>query len=98
MSGFTEGVLSRDVPAHRKIVRFSWIKHDFMPFVTYRRARESRPGWRGMKIEQTCFWCGSSFKDDDMLALAHMEKGGANKLLCQKCASNASQEVARDNR
>lgn len=95
MSDFTKGALSRVVPTHRKTVAFSWIKHDFMPFETYRKARERRLGWHGMKIERACFWCKSPFKDEDMLALAHMTKGGANKLLCQQCASDAALALSR---
>ena len=77
------GTLSKVIPRHTRSVRFKWCKRDFMAFGEFKaaRTRMKLPILQGGK----CYWCHSSFADEDMMALAGPEKG-ANKLLCQKCA------------
>ena len=78
--------LSKTVPAHKVTKNFRWIKRDFMLYKTYREAR-TRLGMR-IKPFDKCMWCKTRFEDEDMMALASVEKSG-NKALCQTCAAEA---------
>lgn len=78
--------LSKIVPQRRCTIEFNWVKSDFMLFGTFRVAREKRMGLRGM---DKCFWCKKPFADADMMALAQ-PTSGANRVLCQGCASGLS--------
>ena len=74
--------LSRPIQAHVKTVEFNWCKKDFM--VMSQKFRDIRS--RSHNPMDTCFWCRHGFVDGEMMGLAQPKKG-ANKALCQKCAT-----------
>jgi hypothetical protein len=78
--------LSRVVPAHRVTWAFTWIKRDWLVFGPFKTARKR------MKLKEyaQCAWCREPFQDHHIVALAGRPKG-ANVLLCQNCATEASQ-------
>ena len=79
--------LSRNVPAHRKTVKFTWIRHDFVEM--NEQYREVRSRFR--KPMDSCFWCGHKIANGEMIALGHIERRG-NVVLCQSCAREANHE------
>ncbi|HEX2600082.1 MAG TPA: hypothetical protein VHL05_14985 [Terriglobales bacterium] len=85
MVSLTTGVLSREVPRRTETVRFNWVQKTFQQFGVFAAARKRM----GLREYTHCYWCRRAFVDDDMLALAQPEKG-ANRLLCQACAEQAT--------
>jgi len=78
--------LSKVIPAHTKTVEFNWCKKDWLIMSPiYRTARI------GMNLMDSCFWCGYSFNDGDLMAIAQPKKG-LNKVLCQDCAEKLLEE------
>jgi hypothetical protein len=75
--------LSRMLPARRHTVEFNWCKKDFV--VMSQKFRDIRA--RSHNPMDSCFWCGHRFSDGETMALAQPKKG-ANKTLCQKCATD----------
>lgn len=81
--------LTKNMPARKKTVHFRWCKKDFLVM---------DDGFRAIRAKMRnpmdkCFWCGHSFVNGEMMALAAREKAG-NVVLCQECASKLMEESA----
>lgn len=74
--------LEREVPRHKKTVKFSNCRKDIFVYdETFVRIRS------GMKNKlDKCFWCNRPFKLGDQMALA-IPLEGRNKVLCDACAT-----------
>jgi hypothetical protein len=73
--------LSKVVPKHTHVQRFTWVKRGFMLFSFYSK--------RKGKVQTNCFWCKRAFTDDENMALAGRQ-GKVNTLLCDPCAIKAA--------
>jgi len=76
--------LTKEIPAHKKTVKFHWIQLDFCVMNEQWRKIRSKMS----KPMDTCFWCNHKFIDGEMMALGNIF-GNGNKVLCQTCAKEA---------
>ena len=75
-------ILSRTVPEHIYVEHYRWCKQMF--FAMSSKFRECRRAVN--RPCDTCHWCGHTFADGEMMALAD-KVGAGNVVLCQACAS-----------
>lgn len=81
--------LSKKVPARKKTLRASWCRLGFTTMSDRYRAIRSECKYKGFD----CYWCGHTFENGEVMALACVEKTG-NKILCQTCGTELSASEA----
>lgn len=73
-------ILTKVVPEHTVTLKLSWLDPDFaIMSQKYRNIRK-----RAGEKDPSCYWCGHSFADGEMIALAGRSQK-TNVTLCQTC-------------